>query len=357
MKLIIVALFSALVVSAAADPAHAQGSFDITDTSSATCNGVTNSIVASSLPATLGFDFEVTYNSAVVRATQVTLGAQASGCQFAANLTTPGVAVISIGCGTPISGSGTIANILFDPIAPGTANLAFQSCQRDETACSAATGGTATLSGCPTISLSPTAIGALPSNGTTQGRACMGARLTQNGNNAAATTTDITFDSRFMFSACTKNPVLSDKTVATQLTPGSPNSVLRVTVSGSTTVLPTGPLFVCTFRTPVVATLPLGAYPFLNSSTATTPAGLAIGALGGNAQVRVTACSGDCDGNGIVPIGEVQRALNEFGGLPLCNPGEPALSCPTADANNNGGVAIGEVQSSLNRFSGNAPCP
>jgi hypothetical protein len=69
----------------------------------------------------------------------------------------------------------------------------------------------------------------------------------------------------------------------------------------------------------------------------------------------VTACGGDCDGDGTVTIGEVTRAVNLFLGQPLCNPGNPALSCPVADTDGNGIVSIGEVLQSVNRFANGCP--
>ncbi len=53
---------------------------------------------------------------------------------------------------------------------------------------------------------------------------------------------------------------------------------------------------------------------------------------------------GDCDGNGTVTIGEVQRAINMFLGA------EP-IGCGV-DVNSNGSVSIGEVQQVINAFLG-----
>ena len=336
----------------------AQG-FDITDSSNTSCLQTSVNVTASSLPSTLGFDFEITYNSAFVRASSVSLaGGLTSGCQFAANLNNPGVAIISIGCGTAVSGSGTIATINFNPVAPGTATLGFQNCQRDETTCSSISGGQIIVSGCPTIALSPTSVGAL-SGATNQGRACVGATLVNGVPELASTTTDITYDARFLTPTCSMRSAVSSlgKTLSTQLTTGNPNSTLRVTVSGGTSPLPAGALFVCTLRTPDVATLPAGTYPFVSVSSATSTLGGAVGATSGNSSVAITNCNGDCDGKGSVSIGEVQRALNHFNGTALCNPDAPSASCPAADTNNGNSVTIGELQSSLNRFNNGCPAP
>jgi len=54
-------------------------------------------------------------------------------------------------------------------------------------------------------------------------------------------------------------------------------------------------------------------------------------------------CTGDCDGNGTVSIGDVTKCINVFLGQPL------AL-CPSADANQNMSVSIGEVTQCIGRF-------
>ena len=53
---------------------------------------------------------------------------------------------------------------------------------------------------------------------------------------------------------------------------------------------------------------------------------------------------GDCDGNGQVSIGEVQKAINMFLGTqaPACG----------VDCNGDGTVSIGEVQKVINAFLG-----
>ena len=68
------------------------------------------------------------------------------------------------------------------------------------------------------------------------------------------------------------------------------------------------------------------------------------------AQVVVTTCTGDCNGDGIVTIGEVIKCVNLFLGQPFCNLADAKLSCPVADANMSGSVSIGEVVLCVNRF-------
>ncbi len=61
-------------------------------------------------------------------------------------------------------------------------------------------------------------------------------------------------------------------------------------------------------------------------------------------RIAVILLPGDCNGNGSVTIGEVQRAINMF-------LGQEAPAC-TADGNGSGGVTIGEVQRVINAFLG-----
>lgn len=68
--------------------------------------------------------------------------------------------------------------------------------------------------------------------------------------------------------------------------------------------------------------------------------------LGGNTwrEEAVPGLPGDCDGDGVVSIGEVQRAINMFLGVqpPACG----------VDLDGNGTVSIGEVQKVINSFLG-----
>ena len=71
-------------------------------------------------------------------------------------------------------------------------------------------------------------------------------------------------------------------------------------------------------------------------------------ARSGSVTVQATV-PGDCDGNGVVSIGEVQKAINMFLGT-------LAPSCG-ADCNGDGVVSIGEVQKVINGFLGlNSSC-
>lgn len=365
MRLIQLVALVVVVTSVAVGGAEAQGTFAISNTSG-NCGPATISVT--SLASSLSLDLEVTYdpNSVSVNdPNDVQLTGLAANCMYAANPTTPGVVIISIACNPAISGTGNLARITFDPVSGASSSLQFQSCERDETTCSGTTAGSIALSNCPTIALSPaapSAIAALPGNGALMGTACVGARLTPNGAQVASATTKITFDNRFsvpVSNPCTLTPTVAalGKTISTQVTSGNPSSTLTVTVAGNTTALPSGPLFVCSFGTPPSATLPLGSYTFSNVPFALDTSSGALGAVAGNGSVKITSCNGDCDGSGGVLIGEVVRALNEFGGTALCNPADAAVSCPAADTDLSGAVQIGEVVQSLNRFGGSSPCP
>jgi hypothetical protein len=69
----------------------------------------------------------------------------------------------------------------------------------------------------------------------------------------------------------------------------------------------------------------------------------------------VTTCTGDCNGDGVVSIGEVVKCINMFLGQPLCSTTDPAANCPVADVNNDGQVSIGEIMQCINNLVGGCP--
>lgn len=85
-------------------------------------------------------------------------------------------------------------------------------------------------------------------------------------------------------------------------------------------------------------------------SAATDPQGNQIPIQSKTGYIITTTCHGDCNGDGRVTIGEVQRAVDHFLGKPLCDPVEPELSCPDADVNGDGIVSIGEVINSIHKM-------
>lgn len=64
-------------------------------------------------------DVSVRFDSSVLQATAVTLGAvtAGAGCQLASNLTTPGVATVAVFCTGPMAGEGALVDIDFDVVA------------------------------------------------------------------------------------------------------------------------------------------------------------------------------------------------------------------------------------------------
>jgi hypothetical protein len=184
------------------------------------------------------------------------------------------------------------------------------------------------------------------------GVACIGATLTANGVPVAATTNDAGFDAgQFTLDTCTVNPAIGPATAANKtLTPMSlsPGDE-RLQVDGNANVIPDGPLYTCQFTVAAGATI--GAQAVTNVPAAADPGGTPLAAVAGSAgQIIVTACTGDCNGDGHVTIGEVTRCVSLFLGQPLCNLSNSNLSCPVADASLNGSVSIGEVSQCVNRF-------
>jgi len=185
------------------------------------------------------------------------------------------------------------------------------------------------------------------------GVACVPAALVSNGVQVAGTSSDISADpSAFTLSGCTINPLLGTGTAADkQLAPTSlgPDSE-RVGVFGlNANLIPDGLLYSCAVS--IAAGTTMGVHDLGNVPGASDPSGQDIAPVqGAFGHITVTTCTGDCDGNGVVTIGEVIKCVNMFLGQPFCNPTNPALGCPVADANLNGGVSIGEVIQCVNRF-------
>jgi hypothetical protein len=186
---------------------------------------------------------------------------------------------------------------------------------------------------------------------------CVPVTLQSHGESVGGTTNDIDFYwLRFGLGAapCVINPALASR----QLTCiSSGPGVLHAQLGGQffpMGVIPDGPLFLVQFSVGT-STLP-GRYALSNTPGAVDPEGIAYGAVTGTlGEIIVTACAGDCDGDGTVSIGEVIKAVNLFLGEPLCNPADPPRSCPVADVDGNGSVSIGEVIQGVNRFLSGCP--
>ena len=88
-----------------------------------------------------------------------------------------------------------------------------------------------------------------------------------------------------------------------------------------------------------------GSTILLNTPGASDPAGNAVQITGVSSYVTFAPVKpGDCDGNGVVSISEVQSAVNMFLGV------KPVQACADPDAN--GVVSISEVQKAINGFLG-----
>jgi hypothetical protein len=217
---------------------------------------------------------------------------------------------------------------------------------------------TATPSNSPTPSITPTPTATRPPAidigigvGRPGGIACAYGTLAGGAGRVATTSNDIGFDpNSFSMSGCTINPAVGAGTTANKqlnMTPLSPG-VEQVSIAGNTNLIPDGSLYGCAFG--IGAAVGAGTYPLANTAAAFDTAGQPIGVTGTPGQLVVTSCTGDCDGNARVSIGEVIRCVNLFLGQPVCNFANPALSCPVADVNLNGTVTIGEVTQCVNRF-------
>jgi len=165
------------------------------------------------------------------------------------------------------------------------------------------------------------------------GIACVPDTLTAGSAQVAGTSNDDGFDaSQFTFT-CTISPAIGSATAATKtltamsLGPGGE----REQIGGNANPIPDGLLGTCQFA--VVAGATIGSHAMTNTPAATDPGSNPIpGVVGAAGQIIVTTCTGDCNADGHVSIGEVIKCVNLFLGQPLCNPSNPNLSCPVADA-------------------------
>jgi hypothetical protein len=184
------------------------------------------------------------------------------------------------------------------------------------------------------------------------GTACLPATLITAGAQIAATTNAIVFEAdQLSLTVCAINPAIgpgsaTDKQLTTL--PGVAGSE-SVHVGGNANAISSGNLYACEWTVAPGATL--GTHTLSNTPAATDPAGNPVpGVIGAAGQIVVSSCTGDCDGDGTVTIGEVVKCVNLFLGLPLCDAANVSASCPIADANLDGTVSIGEVVQCVNRF-------
>jgi len=183
--------------------------------------------------------------------------------------------------------------------------------------------------------------------------ACLPAILSSNGRSVATVTTDITFAADlFAVGGCSINPEIGLGTSADKqlLEAALGSGVHRVEIAGNPSPIGDGPLYICQIG--ISAGTAPGSYSLTNAAQSTDPNGAALPTNGAAGAVRVTACEGDCNGDGVTSIGEIQQTVNLFLGAPLCSAAHPERNCAAADANCDGLVSIGEVQETVNAFLG-----
>ena len=185
------------------------------------------------------------------------------------------------------------------------------------------------------------------------GRACVGLTLANTFPPAVRTrnTLELSDPTDITLLGCTLNPDLGGGAMQ-----GKTLSVVEETraltsldVGGSPQdPIPDGGLYVCEYRLDAMAA---GNRAVMNNATAYDQQGFAIVPSGGSGgEIIITDCPGNCNGNASVGIGELVRCVNHFLGRPLCDPRQPALSCPVAAGDNDGDVLVGEVMQCVNGF-------
>lgn len=330
--------FVGVLVAAAVAPTYAV--FSLPDEIVTDCSSTVVNISTTDAEGTLGFDIDVSFESAMVTVDSVSLdGTLTAGCQHAYNETEADVVRISIACTTPINGSGVIAKVTFVPVSEGSTDLSFVECDLDEDPCSATVDGSLTVSGCPSIDLSNSGNG---THGLSPGRVCLAATLASNGASVASASTEMTFDSsKFAIESCSINPsVATAGKSLSRTTLGAGQE--RITISGGAANIPNGTLFICTLT--IVAGVANGPYVVSSVPSTQDASSNALPTSGDGGTLNVTSCAADCNGSGDVRINEVSRTSSLFLSDPLCNPTNPALSCPNADmVVVNGSIAINEV--------------
>lgn len=218
---------------------------------------------------------------------------------------------------------------------------------------------TATFTSTPT--LTPTATAALftlavPAAGPPGGYACVSAELAAGGHTVAAAATTISDASgNFTAASCTINPQIGPSSAAGKsLTHSSMPGSESISIDGNANPIPDGLLYTCAMQI-APGTTP-GDYPLGFSSQAQDDNALPVSSLATGAALTVSTCTGDCDGNGVVSIGDLTRVIGHFLGAPFpCDSANPALSCPLADANSDATVSLGEVAQASANLLNNCP--
>jgi hypothetical protein len=356
--------FAAVLAGMTATVGFAQlpGTISLPDAVTTGCLLPPVSISTTEAGGTLGYDFEISFDSNVLVVESVALGSLTNGsmveeCEFAYNDGTPGTLAISIACTEGAFGAGTIASIQFEPRGvAGSSALTFEMCSLDEVDCTT-DDGSVDVSGCPAINLGITT--GSGTYGLSPGRVCLGASLASNALAVASASTTVTFDpTKFTLLGCSINPTLTGIGKAVTITAPPPGvGMQEISVSGGATAIPSGNLFICTFA--IAAGVAEGTYDLTNTAASADGSGTPVPTAGLDGLLGVTTCGGDCNGNGGVDIGEVVKVLNiaGAGGVPLCIASNPPASCPAGDRDNSGSIGINEVVLSLNHAGAGGVCP
>jgi len=363
----------ALGVSAASAQMTPRSVF-LSPSNGATASGGTINVAISIDDATSvsGFTFGLTYDPAITQVTGVATGTLTSppfpdgDCLLATSFdNTAGALCVSVACLSPRNGGGSVALISFMGVdqVSGITQLQFgpglcpapppNGCSLSAIgggpACTPANGSLAfgtTVSPAANLAMATARPG---------GIACVAGTLAHDGAVVAGTSNDIGFESSQFSLApagCAINPAIGSGTTPNKALTATPLGVgsERVQIGGNpVAALPDGVLYTCQLTVNPSATL--GPHVVTNAASAAGADGAAIpSSTGAPGQIQVTTCTGDCDGNGTVSIGEVVRCVNLFLGQPLCNSADPTLSCPVADSDLSNSVSIAEVQQCVVKF-------
>jgi len=209
----------------------------------------------------------------------------------------------------------------------------------------------------PTVAQTPTptqtAAAAFAAHGSAAvpgGVACVGTTLNANGLPVGQTSNELSVDALVLsLSACSISPVIGPGSAYDrQLVPiPAPGSVdVQVASNGNTLPLPGGVLHTCSYN---VALNAAGTTAVGHQASAVAVGGAPLPTTASDAEVVITACSVDCNGDGQGSIGELVLCIGRFLGAPACD----AVSgnhCPVADADHDGNVSIGEAARCVRQF-------
>lgn len=218
-----------------------------------------------------------------------------------------------------------------------------------------------TITATPTVTYTPTP-GPVGSPGTVEvnlgfavgrpgGTACFQAELISHGPNVAATSNTFPWGAPYTGQPnCKINPAIGPGTQTDKTLNSSASGAQSwfAQVGGNLKAIANGPLYSCAY--PILPGASVGLYPIENQATATRVDGQSLTTTAGLGGLVITNCNGDCDGNGQVDVGELQKCTNTLLGSPLCGPNPLKLGCSVADGNNDGKVSIGELEQCVQRF-------